>query len=80
MREQIYAEYPMEAAKDSICYIKPMWNKKTEEELDKAFSMNAQDILTKLADPPEDEPVKPAKMSWKQMQRMRKNNPMWKPN
>lgn len=80
VREQIYDERPMEPAKDSIFYIKPMWNKKAEEELDKAFSLNAQDVLTKLSDPPEDEPVKPAKMSWKQMQRMRKNNPMWKPN
>ncbi len=80
VREQIYNEFAMESAKDSIYYIKPMWNKKAEEELDKAFSLNAQDVLTKLSDPPEDEPVKPAKMSWKQMQRMRKNNPMWKPN
>lgn len=80
VREQIYNEFAMESSKDSIYYVKPMWNKKAEEELDKAFSLNAQDVLTKLADPPEDEPVKPAKMSWKQMQRMRKNNPMWKPN
>lgn len=80
VREQIYNEFAMESSKDSIYYVKPLWNKKAEEELGKAFSLNAQDVLTKLADPPEDEPVKPAKMSWKQMQRMRKNNPMWKPN
>ncbi len=81
VREIIYSEQPMEAAKDSIYYIQPMWSKKSEEELDKAFSVNAQDVLVrKLSDPPEDEPVKPAKMSWKQQQRMRNKNPMWKPN
>lgn len=80
MRNKVFEEFPMEPAKDSIYYIKPMWSKKSEEELDKAFSLNAQDVLTKLADPPEDEPVKPAKMSWKQQQRMRNKNPMWKPN
>lgn len=80
VREQIFSEQPMDAPKDSIYYIKPMWNKDAEKKLDEAFSVNTQDILIKLADPPEDEPVKPAKMSWKQQQRMRKNNPMWKPN
>ena len=58
-------DIPMQRASDSVFYSKPM--------------KRMQTLLDKLDKDKEPKPIK-TKMSYKQHQRMRKNNPMWKPN
>ena len=43
------------------------------------FNERMQTLFDKLNKDKEPKPIK-TKMSYKQQQRMRKNNPMWKPN
>lgn len=86
MRDKIFDEFPMEPVVDSIKYIRPVYSKNNangnvvmEMVADDAM-MRMQTLFDKLdKDEEEPKPVK-TKMSYKQQQRMRKNNPMWKPN
>lgn len=68
-----------------IKYIRPVYSKNNangndvmEMDADDAM-MRMQTLFDKLDKDEEPKPVK-TKMSYKQQQRMRKNNPMWKPN
>lgn len=83
MRDKIFDEFPMEPAVDSIKYIRPVYSKNNAKG-DVVIEMDADDAMMRmqsLLDADEEEP-KPAKtkMSYKQQQRMRNKNPMWKPN
>lgn len=85
MRDKIFDEFPMEPAVDSIKYIRPVYSKNNangnvvmEMDADDAM-MRMQTLFDKLDKDEEPKPVK-TKMSYKQQQRMRKNNPMWKLN
>lgn len=85
MRDKIFDEFPMEPVVDSIKYIRPVYSKNNangnvvmEMDADDAM-MRMQTLFDKLDKDEEPKPVK-TKMSYKQQQRMRKNNPMWKPN
>lgn len=82
MRGKIFDEFPMEPATDSIKYIRPVYSNNvkgevTMEMLDGDAMSRMQSLLD--ADEEEPKPVK-TKMSYKQQQRMRNKNPMWKPN
>ena len=68
---------PMQRASDSVFYSKPTINNFFTMDISSDESMKR---MQSLLDADEEEP-KPAKtkMSYKQQQRMRKNNPMWKP-
>lgn len=86
MRDKIFEEFPMEPARDSIKYIRPLYSKNNvqgdiEMKLTD-FDGDAMGRLQSLLDPEEEEPKpeKPEKLSWKKQQRMRNKNPMWKPN
>lgn len=78
---KISTEFPMGEVSDSIYYIKPFFNNVKGEVTMEMSDNDAVNRLQRLLDPVEEEP-KPVKtkMSYKQQQRMRKNNPMWKPN
>lgn len=85
MRDKIFDEFPMEPVVDSIKYIRPVYSKNNangnvvmEMDADDAM-MRMQSLLDKLDKDEEPKPVK-TKMSYKQQQRMRNKNPMWKPN
>ena len=85
IRDKIFDEFPMEPVVDSIKYIRPVYSKNNangnvvmEMDADDAM-MRMQTLFNKLDKDEEPKPVK-TKMSYKQQQRMRKNNPMWKPN
>lgn len=71
---------PMQRASDSVFYSKPMINNVFTMEMSSDESMKRmQTLFEKLDKDEEPKPIK-TKMSYKQQQRMRKNNPMWKPN
>ena len=73
-------DIPMQLASDSVFYSKPMINNVFTMEMSSDESIKRmQTLLDKLDKDEEPKPVK-TKMSYKQQQRMRKNNPMWKPN
>ena len=73
-------DIPMQRASDSVFYSKPMINNVFTMEMSSDESMKRmQTFLDKLDKDEEPKPIK-TKMSYKQQQRMRKNNPMWKPN
>lgn len=85
MRDKIFDEFPMEPVVDSIKYIRPVYSKNNangnvvmEMDADDAM-MRMQTLFDKLDKDEEPKPVK-TKMSYKQQQRMRNKNPMWKPN
>ena len=85
LRDKIFDEFPMEPAVDSIKYIRPVYSKNNangnvvmEMDADDAM-MRMQTLFDKLDKDEEPKPVK-TKMSYKQQQRMRNKNPMWKPN
>lgn len=85
MRDKIFEEFPMEPARDSIKYIRPMYSKNNAQgdiEIKLTdFDGDAMGRLQSLLDPEEEpKPEKPEKLSWKKQQRMRNKNPMWKPN
>ena len=70
----------MQLASDSVFYSKPMINNVFTMEMSSDESMKRmQTLLDKLDKDEVPKPIK-TKMSYKQQQRMRKNNPMWKPN
>lgn len=77
----LFSEYAMGEPSDSLYYIKPMAVNNAKGDI--TMEMSDDDAMTRmksLLDPVEEpKPVK-TKMSYKQQQRMRKNNPMWKPN
>ena len=78
--EMLVRDIPMERASDSVFYSKPMINNVFTMEMSRDESMKRmQTLLDKLDKDKEPKPVK-TKMSYKQQQRTRKNNPMWKPN
>ena len=71
---------PVQLASDSVFYSKPMINNVFTMEISSDESVKRmQTLFDKLDKDEEPKPVK-TKMSYKQQQRMRKNNPMWKPN
>jgi hypothetical protein len=83
MRNKIFEEFPMEPVKDTIQYIRPLYTKNNATG-DVTMEMDVDDIMVRMqslldADEEEPKPVK-TKMSYKQQQRMRNKNPMWKPN
>lgn len=71
-KHQLFNEVAMDAPSDIIYY------NNIEIGSDEAMT-RMQTLLDKLDKDEEPKPVK-TKMSYKQQQRMRKNNPMWKPN
>ena len=78
---KLFTEFAMESASDKVCYIKPVYtNNSTKDD----FTIEMCDDPTRMKSlfdsVEESEPEKPEKLSWKKQQRMRKNNPMWKPN
>ena len=82
MRDKIFDEFPMEPAVDSIKYIRPVYSNNVKGEVTMEMAdFDATQRLQSLLDADEEEP-KPVKtkMSYKQQQRMRNKNPMWKPN
>lgn len=62
-------------------YIKPVYSNNSAKDV---ITMDMSDDPTRMKSlfdlVEEPEPEKPEKLSWKKQQRMRKNNPMWKPN
>lgn len=83
MRDKIFDEFPMEPVVDSIKYIRPVYSKNNANGY-VVMEMDADDAMMRMqslldADEEEPKPVK-TKMSYKQQQRMRNKNPMWKPN
>ena len=79
-KHQLFNEVAMDAPSNSIFYSKPMINNVFTMEMSSDESMKRmQTFLDKLDKDEEPKPIK-TKMSYKQQQRMRKNNPMWKPN
>ena len=79
-KHQLFNEVAMDAPSNSIFYSKPMINNVFTMEMSRDESMKRmQTLLDKLDKDKEPKPIK-TKMSYKQQQRMRKNNPMWKPN
>ena len=79
-KHQLFNEVTMERASNSVFYSKPMINNVFTMEMSSDESIKRmQTLLDKLDKDEEPKPVK-TKMSYKQQQRMRKNNPMWKPN
>ena len=70
----------MDAPSNSIFYSKPTINNFFTMEISNDEAMTRmQTLFDKLNKDEEPKPIK-TKMSYKQQQRMRKNNPMWKPN
>lgn len=79
-KHQPFNEAAMDRASDSVFYSKPTINNFFTMEMSSDEAMTRmQTLLDKLDKDEEPKPVK-TKMSYKQQQRMRKNNPMWKPN
>jgi hypothetical protein len=83
MRNKVFEEFPMEPVKDTIQYIRPLYTKNNASG-DIVMEMDVDDTMVRMqslldADEEEPKPVK-TKMSYKQQQRMRNKNPMWKPN
>jgi hypothetical protein len=83
MRNKVFEEFPMEPVKDTIQYIRPLYTKNNASG-DIVMEMDVDDTMVRMqslldADKEEPKPVK-TKMSYKQQQRMRNKNPMWKPN
>ena len=79
-KHQSFNDVAMDAPSNSIFYSKPMINNVFTMEMSSDESMKRmQTFLDKLDKDEKPKPVK-TKMSYKQQQRMRKNNPMWKPN
>lgn len=79
-KHQLFNEVAMDAPSNSIFYSKPMINNVFTMEMSRDESMKRmQTLLDKLDKDKEPKPIK-TKMSYKQQQRMRKNNPMWKLN
>ena len=79
-KHQLFNEVAMDTPSNSIFYSKPMINNVFTMEMSSDESMKRmQTLFEKLDKDEEPKPVK-TKMSYKQQQRMRKNNPMWKPN
>ena len=79
-KHQLFNEVAMDTPSNSIFYSKPMINNVFTMEMSSDEAMNRmQTLFEKLDKDEEPKPVK-TKMSYKQQQRMRKNNPMWKPN
>lgn len=83
MRDKIFNEFPMEPAVDSIMYIRSVYSKNNAKG-DVVMEMDADDAMMRMqslldADDEEPKPAK-TKMSYKQQQRMRNKNPMWKPS
>ena len=72
MRNKLFGEAAMDAPTDTIYY------QSIETSSNEAVT-RMQTLFDKLDKDEEPKPVK-TKMSYKQQQRMRKNNPMWKPN
>lgn len=72
MRNKLFNEVAMDAPSDIIYY------NNIETSSDESVK-RMQTLFDKLDKDEEPKPVK-TKMSYKQQQRMRKNNPMWKPN
>lgn len=82
MRGKIFDEFPMEPATDSIKYIRPVYSNNAKGTI--TMDMSDKDAMSRMqslldANEEEQKPVK-TKMSYKQQQRMRNKNPMWKPN
>lgn len=79
-KHQLFNEAAMDRASDSVFYSKPTINNffTIEMSSDEAVT-RMQTLFDKLDKDEEPKPVK-TKMSYKQQQRMRKNNPMWKLN
>lgn len=79
-KHQLFNEVAMDAPSNSIFYSKPTINNFFTMEISNDEAMTRmQTLFDKLNKDEEPKPVK-TKMSYKQQQRMRKNNPMWKPN
>lgn len=79
-KHQPFNKAAMDRASDSVFYSKPTINNFFTMEMSSDEAMTRmQTLLDKLDKDEEPKPVK-TKMSYKQQQRMRKNNPMWKPN
>ena len=79
-KHQLFNEVAMDTPSNSIFYSKPMINNAFTTEISSDEAMTRmQTLFEKLDKDEEPKPVK-TKMSYKQQQRMRKNNPMWKPN
>ena len=79
-KHQLFNEVAMDAPSNSIFYSKPMINNVFTMEMSRDESMKRmQTLLDKLDKDKEPKHIK-TKMSYKQQQRMRKNNPMWKLN
>ena len=79
-KHQLFNEVAMDRASDSVFYSKPTINNFFTMEMSSDEAMTRmQTLFDKLDKDEEPKPVK-TKMSYKQQQRMRKNNPMWKPN
>ena len=79
-KHQLFNEVAMDTPSNSIFYSKPMINNVFTMEMSSDEAMNRmQTLFEKLDKDEEPKPVK-TKMSYKQQQRMRKNNPMWKLN
>lgn len=79
-KHQLFNEAAMDRASDSVFYSKPTINNFFTMEMSSDEAMTRmQTLFDKLDKDEEPKPVK-TKMSYKQQQRMRKNNPMWKPN
>ena len=81
-RPQLFTEFAMEPVNDAIAYIQPVLSNKAKGMI--TMDMSDEDAMTRMqslfdADEEEQKPVK-TKMSYKQQQRMRNKNPMWKPN
>lgn len=72
MRNKLFGEAAMDAPTDTIYY------QNIETSSDESVK-RMHTLFDKLDKDEEPKPVK-TKMSYKQQQRMRKNNPMWKPN
>lgn len=79
-KHQLFNEAAMDRSSDSVFYSKPTINNFFTMEMSSDEAMTRmQTLFDKLDKDEEPKPVK-TKMSYKQQQRMRKNNPMWKPN
>ena len=79
-KHQLFNEVAMDTPSNSIFYSKPMINNVFTMDISNDEAMTRmQTLFDKLDKDEEPKPVK-TKMSYKQQQRMRKNNPMWKPN
>lgn len=79
---QLFTEFAMDAPSDAIAYIQPVLSNNAKGTI--TMDMSDKDAMTRMqslldADEEEQKPVK-TKMSYKQQQRMRNKNPMWKPN